>query len=105
MAGEYVSKGLRVVAAVGATFLSGSFALGFLTSSISERITYLKGFKNVLTAWDMAPCNNQGQDPHVLTICHAVLLSRCTSYTCTNLLPCDPSRFFLAEVRRLALLV
>ncbi|KAK4431779.1 hypothetical protein Salat_0940000 [Sesamum alatum] len=46
MSGEYVSKGLRVVAAVAATFLSGSFALGFLTSSISERITLYKKKKH-----------------------------------------------------------
>ncbi|XP_051152611.1 uncharacterized protein LOC127266409 [Andrographis paniculata] len=37
-----ISKGFRMVATIGATFLSGSFALGFLTSTVSERYTSFK---------------------------------------------------------------
>ncbi|PIN04626.1 hypothetical protein CDL12_22835 [Handroanthus impetiginosus] len=42
MSGVAVSQVLRVVATVAATFLGGSFALGFVSSSISERITLYK---------------------------------------------------------------
>ncbi|KAK6126901.1 hypothetical protein DH2020_039352 [Rehmannia glutinosa] len=41
MSGVGASRVLPVVATVAATFLGGSFALGFLTSSISERITLI----------------------------------------------------------------
>ncbi|KAL3623535.1 hypothetical protein CASFOL_032351 [Castilleja foliolosa] len=110
MSGFGASKVLRVVGTAAATFLGGTFAIGFLTSSISERITVYKkkkcgiscrackavgfytcklckgngtikwsplydpvfinpcvcptcdGFKfnDVLTAWAMVLCNNQG---------------------------------------------
>ncbi|KAI3446860.1 hypothetical protein Pfo_003525, partial [Paulownia fortunei] len=42
MSGGGAPQVLRVVATVAATFLGGSFALGFLTSSISERYTLFK---------------------------------------------------------------
>lgn len=43
-----VPQGLRMVATVAATFLGGSFAIGFLSSSISERLTSFKKVKNAV---------------------------------------------------------
>ncbi|KAL6519100.1 hypothetical protein OROGR_018420 [Orobanche gracilis] len=42
MSGVGASQLLRVVASVAVAFLGGSFAIGLMTSSISERITLLK---------------------------------------------------------------
>lgn len=42
------SQALRVVATAAATFLGGSFAVGFLSSSISERVTSFKKVKYAL---------------------------------------------------------
>ncbi|CAA0806397.1 Unknown protein [Striga hermonthica] len=51
MSGVDGSQILRVVAAVGASVIGGSFTLGLVISSISERVTFYKKKKHGKPCW------------------------------------------------------